>query len=109
MTAKQTTLDIEQNVDYAHAWAVTHMGVPIDSTWIATAQARPETASQVVLHTFECFTTDEGAVGLVVPAVASAAWTWVGAVFDVLVTKADGSSPIRVAKGRINVGRSITR
>lgn len=113
MPATQTDLTgenaIEQGSDWAHGWAVTVDGTPIDETWTARSQVRKTKPSGTVLHQFNAEVTTEGYVILAVAAGESTPFTWRTGVYDVEVVNADESVTLRVAEGRVSVDAEVTR
>lgn len=120
MTAKQTTLRIEQGQTWSRGWAFTLDGAPLGSGWQVQAQIRKTVQSATVLH--EWTSPDGGAsltaqtVGGVASTVVTVAldpadsrpWNWQVAVFDVEIHHTDGRS-LRVAEGPVFVSMEVTR
>lgn len=109
MPAVSTALAVEQGADFSHGWSVTVNGAPIDATWTARSQIRRHSSSPEVLHEFAASVNADGSVVIAATAAESSAWTWTAGVYDVEVTKADGSLKLRVAQGHVNVSAEVTR
>lgn len=100
---------IEQGAEWAHGWAVTYNGVPLDETWTAAAQIRFKADSADPLGEFGAEVDADGNVVIGVTAAESSAWTWSKGVYDVEVTNADESVTLRVAEGRVDLSPEVTR
>lgn len=100
---------IEQGAEWAHGWAVTYNGDPIDATWTAKSQVRQYATSSPVLHEFLATVNPDGSVVIGVSHAQSSNFTWTNGVYDVEVTNADESVVLRVAQGKVQVSSEVTR
>jgi len=108
MPTSTVNLEIEQGTTWAHGWAVTYTGAPVDSTWSARGQVRDRAASPTVLHTFAASVDADGNVVIAVEPATSSAWSWRSGVYDVEIQSADGVV-LRVASGHVSVSAEVTR
>lgn len=108
MSASKVDLEIEQGTTWAHGWAVTYNGQPVDDTWVARGQIRRVATAAEVLHTFAATVDGGGNVVVAVEPDQSSAWAWRTGVYDVEVENPDGTV-LRVASGKVLVSPEVTR
>jgi hypothetical protein len=107
-------LVIRQGTTSQYAWPVVdddNNSVAV-SGYTAKAQVRRDATDDEVLHEWN---SEDGTillqgnlVILVTPPATSLAWTFTQGVYDILITAPDGTVS-RVAEGKLQVSRSVTR
>lgn len=112
MAATRASIVIEQGADFDMVIGIT--GGPADLTgYTGAMQIRALATDTATLY-------DSGEGGLTVdpinwqvvvkiPCAETATFGWSLGVYDVLITSGDGETAYRLAEGKVNVDRSVTR